>query len=312
MAVEPALVHSALKEELVAITSGRVKFNEPMRWHTTFHIGGPAEIWADPVDRDQLRRLLPLAQEANLPVTVVGGGANLLVRDGGIPGLVLHLGVKNFETSRRTPHGLLVGAGFPLEGLIHRAQEEGLSGVEFLAGVPGRVGGAVRMNAGTHDDEGQVHAFGDVVRSVTVMDLKGQIQTIPKEEVGFTYRSTQLKDRIVLEADLVLADDDPQAIAGRVKRLWEFKRRTQDWSAPSVGCIFKNPPQGPSAGRMIDELGFKGYRIGGAQVSSVHANFIMNRGQAQAADVLKLIEEIQYRVRQDFKMDLELEVRVIP
>ncbi len=312
MAIEPALVSSALKEELIAITSGRVKFNEPMRWHTTFHIGGPAEIWADPVDRKELRRLLPLAQEANLPVTVVGGGANLLVHDDGIPGLVLHLGVKNFETTRRTSHGLSVEAGFPLEGLIRRAQEEGLSGVEFLAGVPGRVGGAVRMNAGTHDDEGHLHAFGDVVRSVTVMDFKGEIQTIPKEEVGFTYRSTQLKPRIVLEADLALANDDPQAIAGRVKRLWEFKRRTQDWSAPSVGCIFKNPPQGPSAGRMIDQVGLKGYRIGGAQVSSVHANFIMNRGQAQAADVLKLIEEVRHRVQQRFGLNLELEVQVLP
>lgn len=313
-------VQTALKEELLQATpKGRIRFHEPMRLHTTFHIGGPAEMWAEPWDEEELRSLLKVAQEAHLAITVVGGGANLLVRDEGIPGLVLHLAAPGFQRCERFDEGLMAGAGFPIEWLIRRAQEEGFAGVEFLAGVPGRVGGAVRMNAGTHDEEGQVHSLSDVVRWVKVMDVSGTTARIPQEAVGFQYRSTQLNGRIVLETALDLKPDDPQAIAGRVKRLWEFKRRTQDWSNPSVGCIFKNPSQEslgpgvrPSAGWMIDQAGLKGTRVGHASISTLHANFMVNLGNAKASDVLSLIEEAQSRVSKIFGIELELEVKVIP
>jgi len=318
----------ALKEDLLAAVSGRVRFNEPMRLHTSFHIGGPAEIWAEPQDPDQLRRLLAVAADAGFPVTMVGGGANLLVRDEGIPGLVVHLTGPGFQQMMVPGTGtvpgtdvsgtdvsgtdVLVGAALPLEWLIRKAQEASLSGVEFLAGVPGHVGGAVRMNAGTHDDEGKFHHFGDRVRSLTVMDLAGRVKTLPGEQAGFGYRcATFLSGWIVLEALLKFSPDDPKEIAARVQRLWSFKKRTQDWSAPSVGCIFKNPAE-RSAGWLIDQVGMKGFRIGGAVVSARHANFILNDGNARAADVLALVEEARARVLKQFGVELETEVQILP
>ena len=304
-------LRTSLRDELNAAVPGRVRFEEPLRLHTSFHIGGPAEIWAEPQNPEELRRLLEIAAEAELPVTLVGGGANLLVRDEGIPGLVIHLSGAGFQAFRETEEGVVAGAALPLEWLIRRAEEASLSGVEFLAGVPGHVGGAVRMNAGTHDDEGQFHHFGDVIHSIRVMELDGQIRLLPAEAIDFAYRSTNLNGRIVLEATLNLQPDDRRAIAQRVQRLWQFKKRTQDWSAPSVGCIFKNP-QERAAGWMIDQVGLKGYRVGGALVSPRHANFILNTGNARASDVLALIEEARARVRQKFGAELELEVQVLP
>ncbi len=168
------------------------------------------------------------------------------------------------------------------------------------------------MNAGTHDDEGKVHSFSDVIRSVTVIDRVRRIRSIAAEQIGFSYRSSNLDGEIVLKADLSLTPDDPKAIARRVERLWEFKRSTQDWSGPSVGCIFKNPSHGPAAGWMIDQAGLKGASVGGAEVSQRHANFILNRGSARASDVLALIEEVRAQVRRRFGVELELEVRLLP
>lgn len=306
-------IQPALAEEFVTASRGRVRFEEPMRLHTTFHIGGPAEIWVEPQDAQQLGQFLKIAREEGLPVTVIGGGANLLVRDDGIPGLVIHLGNPSFQEYRSADQGVVVGAGLPLEWLIRKAQEQSVSGVEFLAGVPGRVGGAVRMNAGTHDDEGKVHSFSDVVRSITVMDLEGNRRIVPREAVGFAYRSTRLNGQIVLEAQLELTPDDPAKIADKVKRLWNLKRRTQDWSNPSAGCIFKNPPEGqPAAGWMIERCDLKGFQVGQVMVSRIHSNFVMNLGNAKASDALDLIEEIRARVRRQFEVELELEVHILP
>lgn len=305
-------VNATLRDELMGITAGRVRFNEPMRLHTTFHIGGPAQIWVEPAGLDELRGLLKLAREATLAVTVIGGGANLLVRDEGIPGLVVHLGSAGFQSCRRTAPGLVVGAGLPIEWMIRRAQEEGLTGVEFLAGVPGRIGGAVRMNAGTHDDQGQRHSFSDVIRSVTLLDLDGNLNVCSPETLGFGYRQSRFGPQLVIEAELNLQPDDPTAVAERVKRLWAFKKQTQDWSAPSVGCIFKNLKEGQAAGWLIDRAGLKGTQRGMAAISKTHANFMMNLGSATAADVFALIEEVQTRVRKQFGIELELEVQVLP
>lgn len=306
------MVPGTLFEELISTTGGRVRFDEPMRLHTTFHIGGPAEIWVEPQDEEELRRVLQIAWSTDLGLTVIGGGANLLVRDEGIPGLVLHLAGRGFMQCRRTGEGLTVGAGLPLEWLVRQASEESLSGVEFLAGVPGRVGGAVRMNAGTHDEAGESHAFSDVVSSIQVMDRQGALRILSPEAVGFGYRSSRLNGQIVLGAALRLKPDDSRAIGERVKQLWAFKKRTQDWSAPSVGCIFKNPDNGPAAGWMIERCGLKGVRAGAAEISRTHANFIINHGGAAATDVFALIEKVQKAVRRQFHLELELEVQVVP
>lgn len=307
---KPPTVPGTVCQELISATGGRVRFEEPMRLHTTFHIGGPAQVWAQPQEPEELRRLLQIAHEGNLRVTVIGGGANLLVADEGIRGLVVHLASRGFMSCQRTPEGLKVGAGLPLEWLVRASCEESLSGVEFLAGVPGRVGGAIRMNAGTHDEEGKVHSFSDLISSVTVMDRAGQIRLLSPDALGFGYRSSRLNGQIVLKATLRLKSDDPQAIGERVKRLWAFKKRTQDWSAPSAGCVFKNPAQGQAAGWMIERCGLKGLRIGGAQISRAHANFIINNGNAKAADVFALIERVQEAVDRRFQVRLELELQV--
>lgn len=312
-------LRATFRDELLAAAPGRVRFEEPMRLHTTFHLGGPAEVWAEPQDEEELRRLLELAADAEIPITAVGGGANLLVRDEGIPGLVIHLGSPGFQTCRRNGDRLFAGAGLPIEWLIRRAQEEGLTGLEFLAGVPGRVGGAARMNAGTHDDEGSLHQFADSLCRIQGVDPRGRRQELTAREAGFSYRASRLEGWIVLEAEFSLAPEDPGKIQERVRRLWDFKKRTQDWSAPSVGCIFKNParplPDGrkvPGAGWLVDQAGFKGRRLGGARVSPRHANFILNGGSASSADVLALIGEIQTAVRDRFGISLELEVQVMP
>jgi UDP-N-acetylmuramate dehydrogenase len=283
-----------------------------MRLHTTLHVGGPAEIWAEPRDIEELRGLLKAARESQLPVTVIGGGANLLVQDEGIPGLVIHLGHAGFQTCLREGNSLSVGAGLPIEWLIRRAEHEGLAGVEFLAGVPGRIGGAVRMNAGTHDDEGKPHSTSDVIRWIRTVDFDGKINSLPAADIGFEYRSSQLAGQIVVEALLELEPDDRKAISARVKKLWEYKKRTQDWSAPSAGCIFKNPKNAQAAGWLVDHAGMKGFQVGGAMVSAVHANFIINTGAAKAADVFELIGEVKAKVRSQFGVDLELEVQVLP
>ncbi len=302
-----------LRGQLQALLKGRVRFDEPMSLHTSFHIGGPAQIWAEPPDPPTLLELIQWARHSDLPITPVGGGANLLVDDGGIPGVVVHLAGPGFQGVERTETGLRVGAGVSLEMLIHRGSEEGLSGIEFLAGVPGRLGGAIRMNAGTHDEEGKIHSVSDVAEGITAINPQGQIQTLPASQVGFGYRASRLSGQMVLSANLKLTPDDPLAVKERVKRLWAFKRRTQDWTAPSAGCIFKNPPHGaPPAGWMIDRAGLKGHRMGGAMVSPIHANFMMNCGNARSSDVFSLIEEVHRRVRQMFQVNLELEVQVLP
>lgn len=315
---------ASVREEILAAAPGRVRFDEPMSRHTTFHIGGSAEVWAEPENAGELARLVRLASEVGLPLTIVGGGANLLVRDEGIPGLVICLSRPAFQgfSSSSAPSPLTgegggegeivsAGAALPLEWLLRETRLRGLSGVEFLAGVPGRVGGAVRMNAGTRDLEGKTHAFSDVIRFITVMDRKGRVTRLSREEAGFGYRCSRLDGRIVLEAELALRPSDPQSVGRRMEALWAFKKRTQDWSSPSVGCIFKNPAP-LSAGRLLEEAGLKGHRVGDAMVSPTHANFIMNLGSARAADVLALIEEARARVLNRFGQALELEVQVIP
>lgn len=299
--------------ELLGLTGGRVRFDEPMRLHTSFHLGGPAEAWVEPEDVEELKTLLAFAQHAEMPVTMVGGGANLLVRDTGIPGLVVGLSAPAFRRAAVEGATVTVGAGVGLDRVVAMTREHGLGGCEFLAGIPGKVGGAVRMNAGTRDGEGGFRAMSDVVTRVTVLRQTGEIAVLPASAVGFQYRSTALNGDIVLEATLALAPRSPEAIGRAVAALMAYKRATQDLSAPSAGCVFKNPGEGrPAASWLIDRAGLKGMRVGDAVVSPRHANFIVNAGAATARDVLALIAAVQYKVLQDHGVLLELEVQVLP
>lgn len=308
--------------EWTALLGDRVRFDEPMRLHTSFHIGGPAQIWAEPADREELRRLVALAQMEELPVTMIGGGANLLVRDTGIPGVVINLNSPAFRQAVIEGTTVTVGAGVGLDRVLALTREAGLAGCEFLTGIPGRVGGSVRMNAGTRaplhhgvtgwDGAGGFRAMSDVVTRITVLRHDGTLALLPAEAIGFGYRRSGLNGDIVLEATLALTQDDPSQIADRCAALMAYKRATQDLSAPSAGCIFKNPRGRQAAAWLIDRAGLKGLRVGDAVISPRHANFIINAGAAKASDVLALIDAVQYKVLQEHGVLLELEVQVMP
>ena len=307
------MITTSVHDDLRLLTGGRVRFDEPMRLHTSFRIGGPAEAWVEPQDVEELKALLALADAAQMPVTPIGGGANLLVKDSGIPGLVISLQAPAFRRLDVEGTRVTVGAGVGLDRVVAATRDAGLGGCEFLAGIPGKVGGAVRMNAGTRDGQGGFRAMGDVVTEVTTLRRDGTTAVRPAKEIGFQYRQSALNGDLVLEAGLALTPRPPEEIAQRVAALMAHKRATQDLSAPSAGCVFKNPGGGrPAAGRLIDQAGLKGMRVGDAAVSPRHANFIVNLGAAKASDVLALIAAVQYKVLQEHGAFLELEVQVMP
>jgi UDP-N-acetylmuramate dehydrogenase len=269
-----------------------VRTQVPLAPYTTMKVGGPAEYFIEPRDEEELARVVRAARDCDVPWRVLGSGANLLVRDGGVPGAVLRL----TRFTRR--EGLHVQAGYNLAKLVKETVTEGLGGLECLAGVPAAVGGAVRMNAGGRHGE-----ISDSIRYVDVMDPDGSLRRLAAAEVGFRYRTTGLGPSVVVAAGFALAPD-PGA-RERYERVLGDKKRSQPLGSPSAGCMFRNPPGG-HAGRVIDECGLKGERVGRAHVSRKHANFIVNEGGATASDVLRLVDLIRSRV----PVPLELEVLV--
>ena len=280
--------------------------NEPMCDHTTFRIGGPAKMFAV-VSGTQVEALVKKAKELDIPYIVVGNGSNLLVSDAGYAGLV----IKIAEEPVRFPDAvtLEVSAGTPLARLAMAAAEAGLTGLEFAHGIPGTVGGAVMMNAGAYD--GQIS---DVLVSSTCYDSEEEafIQ-LDKEAHSFAYRHSSYMDqpqRIVTSAVFTLHPGDKDAIRAKMSDLNRRRREKQPLEFPSAGSTFKRP-EGHFAGKLIEDCGLKGYRVGGAQVSEKHAGFVINAGGATCEDVLRLMEYIEVQVYQQFRIHLEKEVRVI-
>jgi len=269
-----------------------VRPEEPLAPYTTMKVGGPADFLIEPRDEQELALVVRAARECDVPLRLLGSGANLLVRDEGVRGAVVRLARLN----RRD--GLRVQAGYNLARLVKETVHEGLAGLEALAGVPAAVGGAVRMNAGGRHGE-----IADCVRTVDVMSPDGEIRTLSKAEVGFRYRGTDLGDSIVLAAGFELRPDP--GVRERYDAILGDKKRTQPLGSRNAGCMFKNPP-GNHAGRLIDAWGLKGERVGAAHVSRKHANFIVNEGGATASDVLRLVDLVRSRV----PVPLELEVLV--
>ena len=267
-------------------------------------VGGPARIYAEPANADDLRALLRESAARGVAVYLLGRGSNLIVPDEGVEGLVVSLSHEGWSTFEPRPRGRVwVGAGLRLKNLCGLATKTGLAGFEFLEGIPGTVGGALRMNAG---------AMGgwmfDIVEEVQVMSLSGETKTFARDAMHVSYRHcAELHHTIALGALLrPIAQVDAEAV-GRQIDVYRRKRKESQPREPSAGCIFKNPP-GNSAGRLIDESGLKGERVGDAEVSPVHANFIVNRGHATANDVLELVRRIRARVRQVKGVELEPEV----
>ncbi len=282
----------------------KIKFQELMKDHSTFKIGGPAKYYLEPRDTQQLKLLLKSVNRDKIPILVIGAGSNILVGDNGIKALVLRLNSPFFRRISLHNHRLSVACGVSLNQIVRVSQRKGLSGLEFLSGIPGTLGGALAMNAGIPERN-----IGDLVENVRVMDYQGKIKTLNKEEIKFGYRTSNLSKYIILNAQLKLVKKDKQEIKNRIKKYLNRRKSTQDLSSVSAGCIFKNP-KGNQAGRLIDLCGLKGKTIGDACISRIHANFILNLGNATARDVLRLMDLAKREVKKKFNITLEPEIKI--
>ena len=279
--------------------------DEPLAKHTTFRVGGPADVYVEPATEQDLAAVLAYCHERSRQFFVLGRGSNLLVKDGGFRGVVICLAHAPFSRIEVTGERLNCGAGARLKGVATEARAKGLAGLEFMEGIPGSVGGALRMNAGAMGG-----AIFDVVESVRLMSFDGMVQERPAQELAAAYRGClTLTTHIALSAVLRGQPGPREAIGQRMNEYSRKRWRSQP-AAPSAGCMFKNPASIP-AGKLIDELGLKGMRVGGALVSAEHGNFIVNDGTATARDVWELIEIIRQRVRAERGIELETEVEVV-
>jgi UDP-N-acetylmuramate dehydrogenase len=283
-----------------------VEENVSLRPHTWYKIGGPARFFIRPRSIEELQEAAGRCAEEGIAIYVLGLGANLLVSDEGVDGAVFHLDQDFFRRVKFQENKVIVGAGADMQKLLLRTVRQGLSGIECLAGIPGTVGGGARMNAG-----GKFGDFGAVISSITVMDAEGTVFELQKDDLVFDYRSTNISVPFILSAVLELDPDDPQRIMDKTKEIWMFKRNSQPLNTKNAGCMFKNP-RGLSAGALIDQAGLKGMRVGGAEVSMKHANFIIAHPGCMADDVLKLVKIIREKVAQRSEVTLESEVKMWP
>lgn len=291
-------------------TAFQLAANVPMSQHTRFKVGGPADLLALPRTLQELKSMLAAAREASVPVTIVGGGCNLLVSDLGIRGLVvvttrLKSGIRSEPPADKKIH-LHMGAGERLSTVCQYALTHGLSGLEFCAGIPGTLGGAVMMNAGTASQ-----GIGQAVHCLEVLDLNTlAVSSLKKQDLGFSYRRLDLADHLILNITLELVPGDPDQIKQVFESNLRQKHKTQPMALPSAGCFFKNPGSDNPAGKLIQEAGLKGKTIRGARVSEIHANYIVNCGHATCRDILALKAHIQEQILDRFGIFLETEVQI--
>ena len=299
--------------------AGDLRFEVPMSQHTSLRVGGPAEALVKPRGKNELIRLVRWAVKQGIDYLPLGAGSNILVRDTGIRGLVIVLdgcltSIVADEPASAAPH-LAAGAGVKLAALCSFTIKKGLKGFNFALGIPGTVGGGIRVNAGT-----QAGCMGDVVESLNVLMPEGSLRSLEKGELAFSYRNLDWPDLaafaagggpIILEAVFSLQAGNTNELKKEAARIMQQRTKSQPWTTANAGCIFKNPAEERSAGQLIDMAGLKGKRIGDAEVSPVHANFIVNLGQATANDVLALIDLVRSTVFQRHQIQLETEVRIV-
>ena len=300
-----------LREEIIkrleqTVESDQFLREEPMKKHITFRVGGPAACFLTPSTKEQIREILHICQEEKTPYFILGNGSNLLVSDQGFDGVVLQV-YKNMNQVTVEGEHLRVQAGALLSATARKALEAGLTGMEFAAGIPGTMGGAVVMNAGAYGGE-----MKDILESVTVLTPEGEQKELKNEELQLGYRTSVVKEKgyIVLEAVLSLKKGDPEAIKSRMDELKEQRVTKQPLEYPSAGSTFKRP-DGYFAGKLIQDAGLRGYQVGGAQVSEKHCGFVINKENATAKDVVDLIHDVQRIVYEKFQVQLETEVKFL-
>jgi UDP-N-acetylenolpyruvoylglucosamine reductase len=297
----------SMTSELAGLVSSVtvIRRNEPMARHTTLRVGGPADVYVEPASEEDLAAVLKFCSQREIPFFVMGRGSNLIVRDAGFRGVIICLLQPAFSRIEIDGTRLRCGAGAKQKNVAIEARRAGLSGLEFLEGIPGSIGGALRMNAGAMGGE----TF-NAVESVRVMDFSGHIRDLSPSEMAVTYRNCEvLKTHIAVRAVFQCVPQPPGEIAARMK-LYSEKRWSSQPAAPSAGCMFKNPPAVP-AGRLIDELGLKGTKIGGARVSLEHGNFLVNDGGATAHEVLELMDFLRAKIKAERGIDLPVEIEII-
>jgi UDP-N-acetylmuramate dehydrogenase len=281
-----------------------VRTGELLAPHTWFGLGGPAEYFAEPNSIEELAGLVKRCRDDAIPVRVLGGGSNLLVRDEGVRGMVLRLSAPVFNDIRAGKQRIIAGAGARLGHVVSLAVREGLSGLETLVGIPGTLGGALHGNAGSHGGD-----VGQWVCCASTMTRSGDIVQRERSELVFAYRQSNLDDLVILSCEFELESEDPLELTKRMQKNWIMKKATQPMGHQSTGCIFKNP-RGISAGMLIDQAGLKGTRVGGAEVSERHANFVVTEPDATSKDVLQLIDLMRSTVAERLGVELEMEIEI--
>lgn len=296
------------KELLNIVQKDRILKDEPMKKHTSFKVGGLADYFLIIENEKELKQVLKLSKQNNIPLQLVGNGTNLLVTDKGIRGIVIKLNMQNYKIERTKDYALIiVEAGFPLCKLANIALKEELGSLEFLSGIPGTIGGAIRMNAGAYGKE-----MKDLVVKTKYLDENGKIQKINLEDHNFSYRSSRFSNEnsIILETILKVPYDTKENIQKKITEYSKSRKENQPLEYPSAGSTFKRK-EGIITAKLIDECGLKGYSIGDAEVSSKHAGFIVNKGNATAKDILDLIDYVKKVVYDKTQEKIELEVLVI-
>ncbi|MEI2317778.1 UDP-N-acetylmuramate dehydrogenase [Bacillus paramobilis] len=296
-----------LVNELIEANVGRVLVDEALARYTTMKIGGPADILIVPKHVAGIEKTLQLVKKYKTKWTVIGRGSNLLVSDLGIEGVVIRLG-EGLDHLEVEKHRVRVGGGYPLIKLSTLLSRQGLSGLEFASGIPGSVGGAVYMNAGAHQSD-----ISNILSKALILFENGTIDWLTHEEMEFSYRTSVLQTKhpgIVLEAEFQLQVGEREGIVSVMQKNKDYRRETQPWNHPCAGSIFRNPiPY--FAGNLIEKAGLRGYQIGGAQISEMHGNFIINTGGASAQDVLSLIAFIKQTIKDKFGVEMHTEVEII-
>lgn len=297
-----------LSEDIFSkFVKGKVIRNAELKNFTTFKVGGKVDFLVIPENEEDIRITLSIARDKDMPLYIIGKGSNLLVSDNGVRGIIIRISKINFNRFDLKTSVLKSESGVLLSKLISYTVEKELSGMESLLGIPGTLGGAITMNAGTNG-----FSISQILREVKVMDKDGKVKVVSKEELGFSYRSSKIMEKkfIILEVAMELKKFKKDLINESLKRNFEKRKKTQPYSYPNAGCIFKNPKE-KQAGWLIEKAGCKGLRVGGAEVSTKHANFIVNRGNATFSDIVKLMKLVRDRVLFKFGIELKPEVLIL-